>query len=442
MNPRAIGNGGRLEHARALAAIAVRDEAEPQRWRGYFERLLSGETIGPLPFDAGGALTTSHSVSGQYAFRFPVGPDESPGSGGPALRTFRDCLEQPGERDVAIGVDLSGIVPDQFGAWLDALIREIRRQAEVRAAVPPVVFSLRAEHPARPTLLKALRDSGGAGTRAALRVDGKTFREAALWEELVRASHADPRIELVLSGRKQPLTDLMGSEKPDTIMPLSLFEAPADTAWLGMQFDLSAIPAEQIERGTGHLKKLVRVGVRLADNLIDAVTWPSEQLRRDALANRRLAAHVTGIGDLVLRHGLDPASFSTLRLLQRWLTLFKRQLLRESLRLAEERGPYPALNADQLVRTLAPRYGDVRARRIISRRSPRHRQLLALSPYCVLPRRANAIPARKWLNLLPLVRVADNLTMHGSQVRSLLDRADYERLLRSTWALLRAGQGP
>ena len=442
MNPRAIGNGGRLEHARALAAIAVRDEAEPQRWRGYFERLLSGETIGPLPFDAGGALTTSHSVSGQYAFRFPVGPDESPGSGGPALRTFRDCLEQPGERDVAIGVDLSGIVPDQFGAWLDALIREIRRQAEVRAAVPPVVFSLRAEHPARPTLLKALRDSGGAGTRAALRVDGKTFREAALWEELVRASHADPRIELVLSGRKQPLTDLMGSEKPDTIMPLSLFEAPADTAWLGMQFDLSAIPAEQIERGTGHLKKLVRVGVRLADNLIDAVTWPSEQLRRDALANRRLAAHVTGIGDLVLRHGLDPASFSTLRLLQRWLTLFKRQLLRESLRLAEERGPYPALNADQLVRTLAPRYGDVRARRIISRRSPRHRQLLALSPYCVLPRRANATPARKWLNLLPLVRVADNLTMHGSQVRSLLDRADYERLLRSTWALLRAGQGP
>ena len=420
----------------------MRGEAEPQRWRGYFERLLSGETIGPLPFNAADSPTAGHAVSGQYAFRLRVGPDDSPDSGGPALRAFRDCLAQPGEQDVAIGVDLSGIVPDQFDAWLDALIRGIRRQAKDRPAVPPVVFSLRAEHPASRTLLNAVQDNGRAGPRAALRVGAGTFRDAALWEELVCASHANPRIDLVLAGRKQPLTDLMGSEKPDAIMPLSLFEAPADTAWLGMQFDLSAIPAEQIERGTGHLKKLVRVGVRLADNLIDAVTWPSEQLRRDALANRRLAAHVTGIGDLVLRHGLDPASFSTLRLLQRWLTLFKRQLLRESLRLARERGPYPALNAEQLVRTLAPRYGDVRARRIISRRSPRHRQLLALSPYCVLPRRASAIPARKWLNLLPLVRVADNLTMHGSQVRSLLDRADYERLLRSTWALLRAGQGP
>ena len=442
MDPRVIGNGGRLAHARALAAIAVRGEPEPQRWRGYFERLLSGETIGPLPFDTGSPFSMGHAVSGQYACRLRAGPDESPDSGGPALRTFRDCLAQPGEQDVAIGVDLSGILPDQFGAWLDALIREIRRQSEIRPAVPPVVFSLRAEHPACRTLLKAVRDPGEAGTRAALRVDAETFCEKALWEELVGASHANPRIDLVLAGRKQPLTDLMGSERADTIMPLSLFEAPADTAWLGMQFDLSAIPAEQIERGTGHLKKLVRVGVRLADNLIDAVTWPSEQLRRDALANRRLAAHVTGIGDLVLRHELDPASFSTLRTLQRWLTVFKRQLLRESLRLARERGPYPALNAEQLVRTLAPRYGDVRARRIISRRSPRHRQLLALSPYCVLPRRANAIPARKWLNLLPLVRIADNLTMHGSQVRSLLDRADYERLLRSTWALLRAGQGP
>lgn len=441
MDPRAIRNGGRLAHARALAALAVRGESEPQRWRGYFERLLSGETIGPLPFDTEDPLSMGHAVSGQYAWRLRAGPDESPDSGGPALRTFRDCLARPGERDVAIGVDLSAILPDRFGAWLDALILEIRRQAEIRSAVPPVVFSLRAEHPACRALLKAVRDSGGSGTRAALRVDAGTLGDGALWDELVRASHANPRIDLVLAGRKQPLTDLMGSERPDAIMPLSLFEAPADTAWLGMQFDLSAIPAEQIERGTGHLKKLVRVGVRLADNLIDSVTWPSEELRSDALANRRLAAHVTGIGDLVLRHGLDPASFSTLRLLQRWLTLFKRQLLRESLRLARERGPYPALNAEQLVRTLAPRYGDVRARRIISRRSPRHRQLLALSPYCVLPRRKNAVPARAWLNLLPLVRIADNLTMHGSQVRSLIDRSDYERLLRSTWALIQGNSG-
>ena len=441
MEPGRIGNVERLAQARALAALAVRGEPEPQRWRGYFERLLSGETIGPLPFDAVDRPAAGHAVSGQYAFRLDVGRDEAPDSGSPALRRFRDCLTRPKERDVAIGVDLSAIGADRFNAWLDALVVEIRRQAGIRSTTPPVVFSLRAEHPACRSLLEAARGSGWESTRAALRVDSTSVGDSALWDELVRCSHTNPRIELVPAGERQPLTDLAGSERPDAIMPLSLFEAPAYTAWLGMQFDLSAIPAEQIERGVGHLTKLVRVGVRLADNLIDSVTWPSEELRQDALANRRLAAHVTGIGDLVLRHGLDPANFSTLRLLQRWLTVFKRQLLRESLRLAAERGPYPALNAEQLVRALAPRYGDGRAHRIISRRSPRHRQLLALSPYCLLPRKATAIPSRAWLNLLPLIRIADNLTMHGSQVRSLIDRSDYERLLRSTWALMQEDPG-
>ena len=441
MESGAVYDGERAAHARALAALAVRGEAEPKRWQGYFERLLSGETIGPLPFDSADPLTAGHAISGQYAFRLDIGARDSADCGGPALKIFRDSLARLEKQEIAIGVDLSAVLPDQFRTWLDALILEIRRHAEVRPETPPVVFSLHAEHKGCRTLLKAMQDSGMGSTRAALRVDARTFGDKTLWDELIRASHSNPHLDLVLAGKRRPLTDLMGTERPDTIMPLSLFEAPADTAWLGMQFDLSAIPTEQIERGIGHLKKLVRVGVRLADNLIDAVTWPSEELRRDALANRRLAAHVTGIGDLVLRHRLDPAAFSTLRLLQRWLTLFKRQLLRESLRLAQERGPYPALNAEQLVRALVPRYGEARARRIIARRSPRHRQLLALSPYCVFPRIPTDIPSQAWLNLLPLIRVADNITMHGSQVRSLINRADYERLLRSTWALIQGNPG-
>lgn len=430
-------DGRRAAHARALAALAVRGEPEPQRWQGYFERLLSGETIGPLGFDTSHPLAAGHAVSGQYAIRLDVGRDESPDQGSPALRTFRDRLARLKERDVAIGVDLSAIRPDRFGAWLDGLILEIHKQAETRSAALPVVFSLGAEHPACHSLLNAVRDSPGNSTRAALRVDAKTFGDGALWKELVRASHANPRIDLVLAGEQKPLTDLMGSQKPNTIMPLSLFEAPAGTAWLGMQFDLSTIPAEQIKRGVGHLRKLVRIGARLADNLIDSVPWPSPELHADAVANRRLAAHVTGIGDLVVRHGLDPERHSTLRLVQRWLSLFKRQLLRESLRLAQERGPYPALSAQQLVAALSSRFGEERARQIIARRSPRHRQLLALSPYCVFPSEPTGFPADAWLNLLPVIRIADNLTMYGSKVRSLVGCGAYERMLRSTWALLR-----
>lgn len=441
MDPGATGTSERLALSRELADLAVRGERDPERWRGYFERLLSGETIGPLPIDSADSRPWKHAISGQYALRLKIGPDDFPDPHRAALTELSALLARSRERNIAIGIDLSPIREEHFRNCLDALFRAIPRPADGAPAGPATVLSLPAEHPGCRDLLTAVRDRAATGIHAAFRVCPDTVGGGELWKELVEASHADRRIELVPAGDRQPLTDLMVTERPESIMPLSLFEAPAGTAWLGMQFDLGTIPPEQIARGVGHLKKLVRVGVRLADNLIDTVTWPSAELRRDALANRRLAAHVTGIGDLVLRHGLDPGEYSTLHLAQRWLSLFKRQLLRESLRLAQEREPYPALNARQLVRALAPRYGERRARQIIARRSPRHRQLLALSPYCVLPRRPTAVPAEAWLNLLPVIRIADNITMYGSQVRSRLRRAEYERLLRSTWALLQREPG-
>ncbi len=436
--PREIAE--RRASARKLAEIAARGEHDRTLWLGYFERLLSGETIGPLPRDLGDGPTAGHAISGQYALRLTPQAGEVPSVDSPSLRHVQGHLAGLDQQQAAVGIDLSSLPESHFRGWIEALSRELETRRDGRPAVT-VNFSLRTDHGGWNTLLAAVRGNPNPAFRATLRVRPEAFDSDAKWQELVDASHGNPRIELVFAGDSRPLTELMGAEKPDTVMPLSLFEAAAETAWLGMQFDLSAIPAEQIERGTGHLKKLVRVGVRLADNLLDSVTWPSENLREDAFANRRLAAHVTGIGDLVLRHRMDPESPSTLALVERWLRLFKRQLLRESLRLAQERGPYPALDAQNLVAVLVPQYGEARARRIIAHRSPRHRQLLALSPFCVLPRRPTPVPPRAWLNLLPLIRIADNVTMYGSAVRSMLDRADYERLLRSTWALLHDRHG-
>ncbi len=441
MDPGPAGNCERAALSRALAEIAVREEREPERWRGYFERLLSGRTIGPLPFDSGHLRASRHAIAGQCAFSLSASGEEQPTRSGRTAQEFRSRLAQFGGQEVALGVDLSGMPAHRFDAWLTVLIAELEAMREAGNAPRGLIVSLRTGHGGTRALLAAAESGRLAGAGAALRVDAENFGAGALWDELIAASHEHSGIEVVFCGKKPPLTDLVGRETHDAVMPLSLFEAPADTAWLGMEFDLSAIPAEQVERGVGHLKKLVRVGVRLADNLIDSVSWPSGSLRADARANRRLAAHVTGIGDLALRHGMDPQDQSTVVILQRWLSLFKRQLLRESLRLAGERGAYPALDAEHLVQALAPRYGPARARRIIAQRSPRHRQLLALSPYCVLPRTPTRIPGKAWLNLLPIIRVADNLTMYGSRARTLLERADYERLLRRTWALLGAGAG-
>ena len=54
----------RLALSRTLADLAVRGESDPDRWRGYFERLLSGETIGPLPFSPANPRPLNHAIPG------------------------------------------------------------------------------------------------------------------------------------------------------------------------------------------------------------------------------------------------------------------------------------------------------------------------------------------------------------------------------------------
>ena len=70
----------------------------------------------------------------------------------------------------------------------------------------------------------------GRVTSAVVRVGPNTFGSAAQWAELVDASHRLDGVDLVLCGERPPLTDLVGRETADAVMPLSLFEAPADTA--------------------------------------------------------------------------------------------------------------------------------------------------------------------------------------------------------------------
>ena len=84
MDPPPAIAGERTALSRGLADIAVRREAQPELWRGYFERLLSGRTIGPLPFDDGRVKIGRHAIAGQCAFALEA--PETNGLTGPAQR--------------------------------------------------------------------------------------------------------------------------------------------------------------------------------------------------------------------------------------------------------------------------------------------------------------------------------------------------------------------
>jgi hypothetical protein len=245
-------------------------------------------------------------------------------------------------------------------------------------------------------------------------------------------------VRLVLGHTTRPTCTLAHGERGNAVLPVSQFEVRADTAWLALDLHLDALsqPASLVE--TRHeLRRLLRAALRLADNLVDQVEWATPDLAQDALVNRRLAVHVTGIGDLVDRRGLDPVAFSTVDLVVRAVGLLRRLMLRESNALARERGPFPGLELRGLTSTLARSFGDAQAHRLLRQAGLRHRHLLVLSPYSVFPEREARRSLPSYLHLLPALRSADTVAMHGEGVLRRLPLPVFQRLLQMTWAIAR-----
>jgi hypothetical protein len=434
-----------------MAALAAEAEDDKAYWRREFDRLLGEEVITAVSGSRGG-----HSLlNGGLVTQFGLHLDWPPGPGDPRTRLRQELvllarrIAPMMATDAEVCIDLSTVIERRrvlheslsVDDLLEILISGIPAALAGFGVRPRKLwFSFRVSDLSTLALLK-LRNVRALGRpRLLLRLPDELLLEAvqntgahsefsSQWFALTALAHRDPGIFPVLESTTRSSCDLCGAERADSVLPLSCFEVAHETAWLTLQIDIKNV-------GPG-LRRMLRVGLRLADNLIDQVDWGSYQVHEDAVENRRLAIQVSGIGDLVDRQGWNPAVFSTTRAVSRRLALLKALLVSESQSLARRRGPFPALGTDALVQVLVPRFGRKSAESLVRRHSLRHRHLLALSPFGVFPRHNPSFTPADYLHLLSGLRWADTIALYGDEHRQLLTLAEYRKLLRMTWAQAR-----
>lgn len=444
-----------------LLEAASAAEPGPRTWIAEFRWLLGHAAIAPLAAAEPDAPLSLAAIAGQYAACFPrVSADEDWLAGRSMVVVARRLapLLAPGAE---VALDLSTVTR---GAEAQAPRTEHMRlvASGLEAALPGALgrygitpgrltLSASADHPGIGDLLRLRHCAALGRPRIAIRLPdalmlalrGAEAGEPAawrgdplpLWQGLTGIGHREPGVHLLLQHTTRPACTLAGAERSDTVLPLGLFEVRADSAWLAVELRLDALPGQSPAEVLAGLRRLLRATLRLADNLVEQADWPSPELGQDALVNRRLALHVTGFGDLVDRWGLDPEEFGTVRLALRWIGLLRRLLLRESNALARERGPFPGLELRELQASLSRSFGAERARRVLRQAGLRHRHLLVLSPYGVFPRGRPRRPLPAYLHLLPVMRYADTIAMHGDGIVRALPPQTFRRLLRLTWAI-------
>lgn len=461
VNPaeQAACTGPAIDHGLLEAALAT--ETRPGDWAGEFRWALGHGALLPPAGQPVSSLDL-RAIHAQHATCFPQVSADEEWLATRSMPVVARRLAPLLAHGAAVALDLSTLGrnaapepsrPEQLRLVVRGL-EQVLPRALAREGSPGVgrlAFSALASHPGIAELLRLRRCTALGHPQLLIRLPNALMRALCmgapagpagdheslvqLWQGLTGIAHRDAGVHLVLQGATRPPCALSAAERGNAVLPLSLFEARSDGAWLALELRLDRLLARTPASACTELRRLLRATLRLADNLLEQVGWPSPELAQDALVNRRLALHLTGLGDLVDRWRLPPEAFATVRLVQRWLQLARRMLLRESNALAQERGAFPGLELQALRAGLERSFGAERAGRLLRRVRLRHRHLLVLSPYAVFPTGRPRHPLPAYLHLLPVMRLADSIAMYGDGLAGALPAQAFRRLLRLSWAI-------
>lgn len=288
-------------------------------------------------------------------------------------------------------------------------------------------------------------------------------RRYVFLDSLQMAAHRDPRIETrtsanwvflwrqrnvgypvipVYGGFVRSACKLLADETATTIEPVASLLVPGGTAWTSVGLPITRFCTDAGSIDQQRLRDALRALVILADQLIDGSSWHNSLQQTDALTNRRLAVHISGLGDLLQTRGQHPGSLASLEWLTHLIRTIRSELLAASAKLAADRGALPALLDANPVghwqegahRDRWQRYW----RTAVSEAALRNRNLLVLSPASVLP--SNGADSAAFTDLLPLLTLADAWSFACNAPTPGWTLAQFKDFHRRARAMIQASQ--
>lgn len=261
-----------------------------------------------------------------------------------------------------VGADASG--PLSFMDVWDAMCRTIMSAGSRRGAM---MATMACDHPDIEAFIDAKRDAqrlrmfnlsvlvSDAFMAAIERGDDwplmfegtayKTVKARDLWDRIMRSTYDYAEPGVIFIDRVNGQNNLSYCETIRATNPCGEQPLPPYGACLLGSVNLAAMIAQPFgddARIDGDdLDQVVRLAVRMMDNVVDVSNYPLDEQAHEARAKRRIGLGVTGLADALIMCGLRYGSDEAAEQARVWMAAIERSAYLASIDLAAEKGAFP-----------------------------------------------------------------------------------------------------
>ncbi len=394
--------------ARSLAEV----EAEPAVWEEKFYNALEDFKYLPAGRITAGA-GTGRAVTLFNCFVMGTVPD-SMGGIFDMLKEAALTMQQGGGIGYDFstirprGADVKGVAADASGplsfmdVW-DAMCRTIMSAGSRRGAM---MATMRCDHPDIQDFITAKQDPARLRMfnlsvlvtdpfMEAVKADGpwelvfdgkvyQTVQARDLWNQIMQGTYDYAEPGVIFIDRINQMNNLAYCESIAATNPCGEQPLPPYGACLLGSINLARLVANPFEANASldesQLDELVRMAVRMMDNVVDASRFPLEQQAQEAAAKRRIGLGVTGLADALLMVGLKYGSEEAAAQTEAWMKQIARASYLASVELSKEKGPFPLFDADKYLASGSLMHMDQDVKEAIRKHGIRNALLTSIAP--------------------------------------------------------------